>query len=194
MEKIFRDNGGACEAVATAEDKTTATAPAATTATAPSATSESAPTPTAPRPLCGVGGVVLAEGEISYNTSRPTATLKVRNTGDRPIQVGSHFHFFEANRLLDFDRAIAFGMHLNIPATTAIRFEPGQEREVELVGFGGRRRVVGFGGLTEGSTEWESGPSYTPVARRALHRAVRRGYRHTPQSTPTSTTSSTNKK
>ena len=97
-----------------------------------------------------VGGVILAEGDIEMNVGRPTVTLKVRNTGDRPVQVGSHYHFFEVNRELAFDRAAAFGMRLDIPATTAIRFEPGDEREVRLVPFAGARRVFGFNGLING--------------------------------------------
>ena len=99
-----------------------------------------------------VGGVVLAEGDIEFNVGRSTVSIEVRNTGDRPIQVGSHFHFFEVNRHLSFDRPKAFGYHLNIPATTAIRFEPGDARTVELVAYGGRRRIVGFGGLVNGWT------------------------------------------
>ncbi len=76
-----------------------------------------------------VGGVILKEGNVNYNVGRPAYKLKVRNTGDRPVQVGSHLHFFEANRYLEFDRDTAFGCHLNIPATTAIRFEPGEEKK-----------------------------------------------------------------
>lgn len=135
-------------------------------------------------PLCGVGGVVLRTEPIEYNSHRPTATIEVRNTGDRPIQVGSHFHFFEANRYLDFDRTKAFGMHLNIPATTAIRFEPGQSRQVELVGFGGRSRIIGFGGLTEGSTEPQTPhDGYEPSLDKALRRATKRGYKHSTKNT-----------
>ncbi len=95
-----------------------------------------------PKDYVPVGGVILADGDIDYNTTRRTVTLKVRNTGDRPIQIGSHFHFFEVNRYMEFDRQAAFGKHLNIPATTAIRFEPGEEKEVELVNYGGKRRVI----------------------------------------------------
>ena len=78
--------------------------------------------------------------------------IKVRNTGDRPIQVGSHFHFFEVNRALEFDRAAAYGMRLNIASTTAVRFEPGDEKEVELVPFGGLRSVYGFNDLVDSWT------------------------------------------
>ena len=76
----------------------------------------------------------------------------MRNTGDRPVQVGSHFHFFEVNRALEFDRAAAFGQHLHIPASTALRFEPGDEREVKLVPYGGKRAVYGFNNLVDGPT------------------------------------------
>ena len=97
-----------------------------------------------------VGGVILRKEPIEYNVGRRTEKIKVRNTGDRPIQVGSHYHFFEANRYLEFDRPAAFGCHLNIPATSAIRFEPGEEKEVEIVPFGGKQRVIGFNDLTNG--------------------------------------------
>jgi urease subunit gamma/beta len=106
------------------------------------------------RPVEGVvpGEVRPAEGEIELNAGRRRATLLVRNTGDRPVQVGSHFHFFEVNDALGFDRGAAFGMRLDIPAGTAVRFEPGDEREVELVELGGRRQVHGLNRLTEGET------------------------------------------
>jgi len=94
----------------------------------------------------------LADGDVVLNEGRESAHLTVRNLGDRPVQVGSHFHFFEVNRELEFDRAKAFGMRLDIPAGTAVRFEPGDEREVELVAFGGERRVHGLNQLTEGET------------------------------------------
>ncbi|MEY2920533.1 MAG: hypothetical protein RL261_1838, partial [Pseudomonadota bacterium] len=94
-----------------------------------------------------VGGYVCHAKPISFNEGLPVTTLAVRNTGDRPIQVGSHFHFFEVNPALEFDRAAAFGLHLNIPASTALRFEPGDEREVSLVPFGGHRAVYGFNNL-----------------------------------------------
>lgn len=92
-----------------------------------------------------------AAGEIEANIGRKTATVLVRHTGDRPIQVGSHFHFFEVNRALDFERQEAYGMHLNIPAGTAVRFEPGDEKEVNLVAFGGSRMVYGHRGLVNGA-------------------------------------------
>jgi len=109
-----------------------------------------------PAPLTSVGGYVLESAPIVFNADKPSKTLKVRNTGDRPIQVGSHFHFFEVNRALAFDRAAAFGMHLDIPSSTAIRFEPGDERTVHVVPFGGERRVYGFNNLVDGATDSES--------------------------------------
>jgi urease subunit beta len=124
----------------------------------------------APDGVVAVGGVVLSSLPIGYNLGKPVARLKVRNTGDRPIQVGSHFHFFEVNRYLSFNRTAAFGMHLNIPATTAIRFEPGDEREVELVPFGGKCRIVGFNGLTSGYAGGEDTPTYFPIRIRAFSR------------------------
>ena len=90
------------------------------------------------------GEIIPGHGEIELNAGRPTVTLTVANTGDRPIQVGSHYHFFEANEALAFDRDQARGMRLNIPAGTAVRFEPGQAREVMLVAYGGNRKVYGF--------------------------------------------------
>ena len=92
-------------------------------------------------------------GEIALNEGRQTRSLTVANTGDRPIQVGSHYHFFETNGALRFEREEARGFRLNIPAGTAVRFEPGQSREVELVAYGGARRVYGFQGLTMGPLE-----------------------------------------
>jgi urease subunit beta len=90
------------------------------------------------------GEYLLGEGDVEANVGRRTVELTVTNTGDRPIQVGSHFHFFEANRALRFERGEAFGMRLNIPAGTAVRFEPGQSREVMLVAYGGARKAFGF--------------------------------------------------
>ena len=97
------------------------------------------------------GEYVLGEGDIEANVGRETVELTVTNTADRPIQVGSHFHFFEANRGLTFERARAFGMRLNIPAGTAVRFEPGDEKRVTLVALAGTRQVFGLNGLTEGA-------------------------------------------
>ena len=114
----------------------------------------------APEQPTPIGGVVLRSEDIEYNVGRPTTKLTVRNTGDRPIQVGSHFHFFEVNRYLEFDRDAAFGTHLNIPATTAIRFEPGDEREVEVVPFAGKQRMIGFNSLVMGYAGIEDDPVY----------------------------------
>lgn len=90
------------------------------------------------------GEVIPKDGEIELNAGLSAIEVEVANTGDRPIQVGSHYHFFETNPALDFDRAAARGMRLDIPAGTAVRFEPGQSRRVQLVPYGGARRVVGF--------------------------------------------------
>ena len=99
------------------------------------------------------GEMKVAEGDIELNVGRETVTLKVTNTGDRPIQVGSHYHFFETNDALDFDRDAAYGFRLNIAAGTAVRFEPGQSRTVELVALGGDRRVFGFAARVMGALE-----------------------------------------
>ena len=90
------------------------------------------------------GEVIVAEGDITLNEGRAAIVLEVANTGDRPVQVGSHYHFAETNAALDFDRAAARGMRLDIASGTAVRFEPGQTREVRLVAFAGARRVIGF--------------------------------------------------
>ena len=99
------------------------------------------------------GEYLLRDGDIDANLGRRTVTVTVANTGDRPIQVGSHFHFFEANKALRFDRGRAFGMRLDIPAGTAVRFEPGDEKVVSLVGLGGARAVYGLNALTNGPVE-----------------------------------------
>lgn len=130
-----------------------------------------------PKDYCPVGGVILAADDIEYNTDRRTKTLKVRNTGDRPIQIGSHFHFFEVNRYMEFDRPASFGYRLNIPATTAIRFEPGEEKEVELVAFAGKDRIIGFNGLTQGYAGLEDTPAYYPVRQRAIDRMQKYGFK-----------------
>jgi len=96
------------------------------------------------------GEIVPADGEITLNAGRATLTLDVANTGDRPIQIGSHFHFFEVNRALRFARESARGFRLDIPSGTSVRFEPGEERSVQLVALGGRRVVRGFNGLVNG--------------------------------------------
>lgn len=99
------------------------------------------------------GEMLIQAGEIELNAGRATVTITVSNTGDRPIQVGSHFHFFEVNRALQFDRAQSRGMRLNIPAGTAIRFEPGDEKEVMLVALAGSRQVYGLNGLVNGALD-----------------------------------------
>ncbi|HYZ42299.1 MAG TPA: urease subunit beta [Stellaceae bacterium] len=96
------------------------------------------------------GELLTAAGDIELNTGRPTVTVTVANTGNRSIQVGSHFHFYETNSALAFDREQARGYRLDIPAGTAIRFEPGQSREVRLVAYAGDRRVMGFNGRING--------------------------------------------
>ena len=99
-----------------------------------------------------IPGELLTDGpDLVLNPGRRTATAVVENTGDRPIQVGSHYHFAETNAALRFDRAAAHGMRLNIASGTAVRFEPGQQRTVELVDFSGERKVYGFRGLVQGS-------------------------------------------
>jgi urease subunit gamma/beta len=109
------------------------------------------PAPGAPADTLEPGAIIAADGEIELAAGRPRATVTVTNTGDRPVQIGSHYHFFEVNKALDFDRATSFGMRLDIPAGTAVRFEPGQSKEVALVGFGGQRELSGLNALTNGS-------------------------------------------
>jgi urease subunit beta len=124
-----------------------------------------------------VGGYVCHPAPIVFHDKLKVTTLKVRNTGDRPVQIGSHFHFFEVNRALEFDRAAAFGQHLNIPAATALRFEPGDEREVKLVPYGGKRAVYGFNNLVDGPTSGKAGDAAKP---RAVALAAKRGFRSRP--------------
>jgi urease subunit beta len=121
-----------------------------------------------------VGGYVCAREPVAFHAALPVTVLAVRNTGDRPIQVGSHFHFFEVNRALEFDRAAAFGQHLDIPASTALRFEPGDEREVKLVPYLGKRAVYGFNNLVDGPT---AGKSAGPRKAKAVALAAQRGFR-----------------
>jgi urease subunit beta len=121
-----------------------------------------------------IGGYVCSKEPVAFHADLPVTTLKVRNTGDRPVQVGSHFHFFEVNRALEFDRASAYGQHLHIPASTALRFEPGDEREVRLVPYGGKRAVYGFNNLVDGPT---AGRSALPRQTRAVALAAKRGFR-----------------
>ena len=96
------------------------------------------------------GEYILAAGNIECNVGRTTSQITIVNTGDRPVQIGSHFHFFEVNKQLQFNREKAFGMRLNIAAGTAVRFEPGEEKDVELVTFGGAQKIVGFNNLMNG--------------------------------------------
>jgi urease subunit beta len=122
-----------------------------------------------------VGGYILADTPVEINTGRPRQKVKVRNTGDRPIQVGSHFHFFEVNRALEFDRGPAFGYRLDIPAGTAVRFEPGDQQEVTLVPFGGKHRVHGFNDLVDGWAPVEG--DYRPRAGQAVRLAAEYGFK-----------------
>lgn len=121
------------------------------------------------------GQFILADDPITLNEGRRTITLLVKNTGDRAAQIGSHFHFFEVNRALEFDRPQAMGMRLNIPSGTSVRFEPGQEREVELVEIAGTKRAVGFNALTMGSVtaKWN--------VKKANDLAATYGFRSTPE-------------
>ncbi len=97
------------------------------------------------------GEYILAAGNIEINVGRRTVKIAVTNTGDRPVQVGSHYHFYEVNSQMQFDREQALGMRLNIAAATAVRFEPGEEKEVELVAFGGNQKIFGFNNKVNGS-------------------------------------------
>jgi len=114
------------------------------------------------------GELFLRDEPVELNAGRERVRIRVDNAGDRPIQVGSHTHFFEVNRHLRFDRVRAYGCHLNIPAGTALRFEPGEGREIELVPFGGARRVFGMSGLVSGSLDDERA--------HALQRAAVQGF------------------
>jgi urease beta subunit len=113
------------------------------------------------------GEYFLADGTLELNAGRPTRRLDVANTGDRPVQVGSHFHFFEVNACLAFDRPAAYGMRLNIAAGTAVRFEPGDRREVELVAIGGARQILGLNRLVDDSLDAQ------PARQKALDAVVR---------------------
>ncbi|MBB6468053.1 urease subunit beta [Aminobacter carboxidus] len=117
------------------------------------------------------GAIITEEGDIELNAGRRKLTLKVVNTGDRPVQIGSHYHFFEVNKALDFDRAAAFGMRLDIAAGTAVRFEPGQEKDVPLTTFGGEQRLSGLNGLSNGVADDAA------VKAAALENARARGFR-----------------
>jgi urease beta subunit len=116
------------------------------------------------------GEYLFLEKEIVLNAKRKTAKVRVKNTAERPVQIGSHFHFFEVNRVLSFNREKAFGMRLDIPAGAAVRFEPGEEKQVNLVLIGGQKKVYGLNGLTNGHVVSEK------VFKRALIRAKIKGY------------------
>ena len=120
------------------------------------------------------GEILVADGDIELNVGRRTVTLTVANTGDRPIQVGSHYHFAETNPALAFDRAAARGCRLNIAAGTAVRFEPGQTRTVELVAYAGDRVVVGFRGEVMGPLDRRSKPAKRPAKKPASKRSAKR--------------------
>ena len=122
-------------------------------------------------PARRAGEIITPDEEIELNAGRRTGSVTVTNTGDRPVQIGSHFHFFEVNRALDFDRQASFGMRLDIPSGTAVRFEPGQQKEVALVEYGGRGRITGFNSLTEGMIDSPS------VKEQAIARARAGGFR-----------------
>jgi urease beta subunit len=117
------------------------------------------------------GEIIFAKEPVILNRGRRSVALVVKNTGDRPVQVGSHFHFFEVNKALDFDRRKAFGMHLNIQAGTCVRFEPGDEKEVSLVEFGGRKLLWGFNDLARGNIRSKV------VRERAIRLAKKLGYK-----------------
>ena len=121
-----------------------------------------------------VGHYIPADESIEINPGRPTVSILVWNTGDRAIQVGSHFHFFEVNRALRFDREAAYGMRLDIPAGTAVRFEPGDRKEVPLVAVGGSRRILGLNALTSGSLDSAA------VRNRALEEMQAKAFAHVP--------------
>ncbi|MFD9686108.1 urease subunit beta [Kitasatospora sp. NPDC059088] len=123
--------------------------------------------------MSGGAAYLYGDDPVEINAGRAKATITVSNTGDRAIQVGSHYHFFEANRALDFDRNAAFGKHLDIPAGTAVRFEPGDTKDVTLAEFGGHRRLVGFSNLVDGGT------TARDTRARAIDRAIARGFKGT---------------
>lgn len=125
-----------------------------------------------------VGGLLLAAADIEFNAGYPVTTMMVRNTGDRPVQVGSHFHFFEVNAYLEFDRENAFGKRLNIPSSMALRFEPGDEKEVSLVPYQGKQRVLGFNGLVDGWVGDENYNDYRPRLADAMERVAKYGFKN----------------
>lgn len=116
-----------------------------------------------------IGEVISCNNEIILNPNKHTITISVTNMGDRPIQVGSHYHFFEANKYLKFDREKTYGFRLDIPSGTSVRFEPGEQKEVELVALGGKRRVFGLNDLTRGQVS-------TATVFSAMDNASKRGF------------------
>lgn len=120
--------------------------------------------------MSGAVSYLYGEGTVEINAGRRKAKVTVSNTGDRAVQVGSHYHFFEVNRVLDFDRNAAYGMHLDLPAGTGVRFEPGDTREVELTAYSGHGRLIGFSSLVNG------GLGSTDTRVRAMNRAVELGF------------------
>ncbi|GEM62268.1 Urease subunit alpha [compost metagenome] len=119
------------------------------------------------------GEYIIKKGELKANVGYRTASVTVKNEGDRPIQVGSHYHFFEVNKMLSFDREASFGMRLNIPASTAVRFEPGEQKKVILVEMGGNKEIHGFNGLTNGKYTDEK------VKKAALEKAKQQQFKST---------------
>ena len=117
------------------------------------------------------GELVVKDEDVICNAGRKGAKVTVKNTGDRPIQVGSHYHFYEVNKALDFDRSQAFGMRLNIMSSAAVRFEPGEQKEVALVEFGGKKNIFGFNNLTDGNA---ANPA---IRASAKSKAVAKGYK-----------------
>ena len=117
------------------------------------------------------GEYILGKGNIIANVDRNTIKIIVVNTGDRPVQIGSHFHFFEVNKEMEFDRESSFGMRLNIPAGTAVRFEPGEEKEVELVEFGGAKKIYGFNNLVEGAAKEKN-------KKKAMEKAIEKNFKN----------------
>jgi urease subunit beta len=120
------------------------------------------------------GEVIPAAGKLTLNEGKQAISLHVKNTGDRPVQVGSHYHFFEVNEGLEFDRARARGMRLDIPAGTAVRFEPGMGRDVQLIPYSGKRVVWGFNAKVSGALERKAAPKKKPVTKKAKKPNARR--------------------
>ena len=124
------------------------------------------------------GEFILKEGDIILNEGRNTRELVVTNLGDRPVQVGAHYHFFEVNRAIEMDREKAFGKHLNIPAATAVRLEPGMEQDVELVPYAGKQVVYGFNNLVDGWVGAEGKSAYNRDLIKAMNKVTELGFRN----------------